>query len=85
MDNPPMQCAWCLRLFNADAVLNPPLPELVVDASHGMCPECHANLLARRSALLASAGDLVGAVRCQRRRLRVLLGLNRRGNTDAIE
>lgn len=34
------QCAWCRRLTRGGKRVGPPLPSLLDDASHGICPEC---------------------------------------------
>ena len=41
-----MQCAWCRRLYDQSGATADPLPILLTEASHGLCPECLAEQLA---------------------------------------
>jgi hypothetical protein len=74
----PMQCAWCRRLYDADGIREPPLEQLLPEASHGICPSCHANLLRKRREILRGTGDLSAALDVERERLTLLLVVARR-------
>jgi hypothetical protein len=67
-----MQCAWCRRMYSDVTIDEPPLRLLLDSASHGMCPECLSRLLGRFIDDAQLAGDRLGALRAQRRRIGVL-------------
>src|SRR5262249_20976897 len=74
----PMQCAWCRRLYDGDEIVEPPLDQLLPDASHGICPACHATLLEKRRETLRGTSDLSAALDVDRERLTLLLVVARR-------
>ena len=41
-----MQCAWCRRPYDQRGITAEPLPILLPNASHGLCPDCLEEQLA---------------------------------------
>src|SRR5262249_59317932 len=81
----PRQCAWCRRAYDAEGTHGPPLAGLLAGASHGICTDCLAQLLARQRELLRTAGELGRALEVERERLSVVLAALQERAARAIE
>jgi len=81
----PLQCAWCRRVYDAEGAREPPLAPLLDEASHGICPDCAPLLLERERNRLRDAGELLRALRIERRRMRLALAALQERNAQAME
>src|SRR5262245_14443396 len=72
-------------MYHEEAIREPPLAALVDGASHGICPACLSQLMARRREQLRTAGDRHRALLVERERLRVVLAALRVRTARAIE
>ena len=67
-----LQCAWCRRLYDADGMYLRSPPDLLPDASHGLCPSCLSAMLKKESERCARSGDQLRALHVEQQRLRLL-------------
>jgi hypothetical protein len=80
-----LQCAWCRRLYDADGMYLLSPPDLLPDASHGLCPSCLSAMLKKESERCARSGDQLRALHVEQQRLRLLSATAMRRRTIIAE